>query len=75
MISSIPEKITSELDKLVELSNELSFPKVYLVGGAVRDHFLGLKISENSDIDITVNDGFKSTLLGSFFLVIKIIMT
>jgi len=67
MISDIPKNIVSELDNLVELSNELGFPKVYLVGGIVRDHFLGLKISEKSDIDITVNDGFKSNLLGLSF--------
>ena len=47
------------------LCKELRFPKLYLCGGIVRDIALGLNLTK--DYDLTVNDGFKSNMLGLMY--------
>ena len=50
------------LNNLSKMSYDLKMPKTYLVGGIIRDSILNHR--DTNDLDITVNDGFKSIMLG-----------
>ena len=67
MISKFSKEVKEKIEDLNDLNNSLGFPKLYIVGGAVRNHFLGLSLDQKKDIDFTVNDGVKSNLLGISF--------
>lgn len=64
MKSYITKEKKRELENLYSLNSSLGFPKLYIVGGAVRNYFLNLGKESIVDIDITNNDGFKSGFLG-----------
>lgn len=61
----LSKEVSDHLLRLNNLADELKFPDLCLCGGVVRDIFFN--IDEAKDIDLTVNDGFKSNMLGLIY--------
>ena len=53
---NIPELLEKDLNQVLEISNELQM-KVYIVGGFPRDIVAGFGISDDTDLDLTEENG------------------